>query len=91
MRTALSPETVREIVACIMKDLGRGPAKLADVQETVFLNGSECTARSYRYEGWMAMWLVEDGIVQFYDAQGEMLRTLSVSDRQPSRGRGRAA
>lgn len=81
MRTALSPETVREIVACILKDLGRGPAKLTDVKETVFLNGSECMARSYRYDGWMAMWLVEDGIVQFYDAEGEMLRTLSFLDK----------
>ena len=35
-------------------------------------------ARSYRLRGYMAMWLVEVGIVQFYDAQGNMLETLNL-------------
>ena len=35
-------------------------------------------ARSYRTDGLMAMWLVEVGIVQFYDADGAMVRTINL-------------
>jgi hypothetical protein len=34
--------------------------------------------RSYQVQGYMAMWLLEVGIVQFYDAEGNMLATVNL-------------
>jgi len=48
---------------------------LADVTETVLVDDGKDVARSYVADRLMAMWLVEEGIVQFYDADGNLLRT----------------
>ena len=35
-------------------------------------------ARSYRIADMMAMWMIDIGIVQFYDSEGNMLRRLNL-------------
>ena len=49
-----------------------------DLEETILIDDGKYTARSYRVEGYMAMWLLEVGIVQFYDAEGNMLATVNL-------------
>ena len=51
---------------------------LFDLEETILINGGKYTARSYRVQGYMALWLVSVGIVQFYDAEGNMLATVNL-------------
>jgi hypothetical protein len=48
------------------------------LEETILIDGGKCAARSYRLDGLMAMWLIEVGILQFYDADGAMLRTINL-------------
>ena len=51
-----------------------------EIDETILIDRGRYVARSYRMEGYMAMWLVGVGIVQFYDARGRMLTTVNLFD-----------
>lgn len=80
MTVTLKADIVRQVVARTLQEFGDGMDGISDIKETIFLSEGKCLARSYRHGGWMAMWLVEDGIVQFYDSQGNMLRTVGLND-----------
>jgi len=49
-----------------------------EIDETILIDQGRYVARSYRTKGYMAMWLVDVGIVQFYDALGHMLATVNL-------------
>ena len=78
MRTEPMPHEVRELVVRTFQaldiDIG-GPWTL---DETILLDDGRYSARTYKVCGHMAMWLVEIGILQFYDGAGNMLRTLNL-------------
>jgi hypothetical protein len=50
----------------------------ADLEETILIDDGKHAARSYRVQDYMAMWLLDVGIVQFYDAEGNMLATVNL-------------
>jgi hypothetical protein len=50
----------------------------AEIDETILIDQGRYVARSYRIEGYLAMWLVPVGIVQFYDDHGRMLETINL-------------
>ena len=77
---------VRALVAQILEELGAMVECAADVDETILIDDGHYVARSYRADGYMAMWMVEVGILQFYDAEGEMLRTVNLfEEMEPQR------
>jgi hypothetical protein len=49
-----------------------------DLDEAILLDDGRYSARTYRIDDYMAMWLVDVGIVQFYDSEGNMLRTVNL-------------
>ena len=49
-----------------------------EIDETILIDQGRYVARSYRWQGYLAMWLVAVGIVQFYDARGRMLTTVNL-------------
>jgi hypothetical protein len=51
---------------------------LLRLDETILIDRGRCVARSYRTDGYLAMWLLEVGIVQFYNAEGDMLLTVNL-------------
>lgn len=55
-----------------------GTRATLEIDETVLIDQGRYVARSYRAAGYMAMWLVPVGIVQFYDGGGEMLGTVNL-------------
>jgi len=69
---------VRQIVERTFRLLGLSEERLEELKETILLQEGRYLARSYRAADFMAMWLVEVGIVQFYDTQGRMLRTINL-------------
>ncbi len=69
---------VRELVARIFRELGASSRSLLDIDETILIDNGDYVARTYRLDGMMAMWFVSGGIVQFYDAAGNMLRTINL-------------
>lgn len=74
---ARSEEVARAVVAA-MVELGAELRGAAGLDETILIDSGKYVARSYRAGGFLAMWLIEPGVVQFYDAQGNLVRTLSV-------------
>jgi hypothetical protein len=78
MTMAPEPHDVRRLVIQIFAELGAALPTLFDLEETVLVDDGKYAARSYRVEGYMAMWLLEVGIVQFYDAEGNMLATVNL-------------
>jgi hypothetical protein len=87
MKANLLPDDVRELVRQVFVRLGAEPASLSELEETLMVERGRCAARSYSLGGLMAMWLVDVGLVQFYDADGNMLCTLSLRDQAESRRR----
>jgi len=78
MRVNPQPFEVRQLVAQTFEVFGAGEDSLEDLDETILIEDGKYMARSYRVDGLMAMWLIEVGIVQFYDADGSMLRTINL-------------
>ncbi len=78
MTVAPELHEVRRLVIQFFAELGAALPTLFDLEETILIDDGKYTARSYRVEGYMAMWLLEVGIVQFYDAEGDMLATVNV-------------
>ncbi len=72
------PHEVRRLVLQALEELGAPVPGLADLEETILIDDGTYTARSYRVQDYMAMWLIEVGLVQFYDADGNMLRTINL-------------
>ena len=81
MTIAPQPDQVRQLVARIFGEFGVQVYNVLDLNETLLVQGGRYVARSYKAEGLMAMWLLRAGIVQFYDAQGAMLRTVNLLKR----------
>lgn len=78
MTVAPQPEQVRQLVARVFEEFGVPVRNILSLNETLLIKGGRYVARTYRAEGLMAMWLLRAGVVQFYDAQGVMLRTVNL-------------
>lgn len=85
MKVAPQPHQVRGLVARTFGELGTDVRSLSDLDETILLDDGKYAARSYRFEGMMATWLVPAGILQFYDAAGNMVRTVNLFDESEPR------
>ncbi len=72
------PHDIRRLVIQTFEELGAATPSLFSTEETVIVDDGRYVARSYRADGYMAMWMVEVGIVQFYDAEGNMLATVNL-------------
>ena len=80
MKANLLPDDIRELVRQVFVRLGAEAASLCQLEETLLVDQGRCAARSYALGDLMAMWLKDVGLVQFYDADGNMLGTLSLRD-----------
>ena len=78
MRIDPYPSDIKRIVIRLFSELGAELSALSDLHVTIRIDKGKCVARSYRVDGLMAMWMVEYGILQFYDAAGNMLRTINL-------------
>ena len=78
MTVAPEADNVRKLVVKTFGELGAAESSLFDMEETIVIDDGKYAARSYRIRGYMAMWLVPAGLVQFYDAEGNMLATLNL-------------
>ncbi len=81
MTVSPQPEQVRQMVAEVFGEFGAAVSNSLSLNETLLVKSGQYVARTYRAEGLMAMWLLQAGVVQFYDAQGTMLRTVNLFKR----------
>jgi hypothetical protein len=86
MRLHMNAADVRGLVARHFIELGADADEVADVQENIRIDRGRCVARCYRVAEIFAMWLIDVGVLQFYDADGEMLHTVNLfTERLPHR------
>ncbi len=86
MRLNMHAADVRHIVTRYFLELGAEAVDVADVQENIRIDRGRCVARCYRVAEMFAMWLIDVGVLQFYDADGEMLHTVNLfTELQPQR------
>ena len=78
MRMDPHPYAVRELVAQVFKSYDVEVRSQSDLDETILIDAGRYAARSYKVDGYMAMWLVEIGVLQFYDEEGNMLQTVNL-------------
>jgi hypothetical protein len=78
MRIETRPSDVRRIVLQMFRRLGQSPECPCDVEEKVLIAAGGCAAWTYRIGNLMAMWMVEVGIVQFYDAEGNLVAMVNL-------------
>lgn len=78
MRVTPPAGEIRQIVSQTMQTFGIKRSDLSTLKETVLLDGGHYRARTYRAGKYFAMWLVEIGLLQFYDPSGNMLRTVNL-------------
>jgi hypothetical protein len=78
MRTDPLPHEVRGLVLRTFQDFGLQVFGSRDIDETLLIDEGRCAARTYKADGYMAMWLLSVGIVQFYDDEGVMLLTVNL-------------
>ena len=88
MRVEPRPAEVRRLILAVLRDLGTATSNLFDLEENVVeIDRGLCIGVSlYRVDQFMAMWLADIGLVQFYDCEGNMLRTINLfEERVPQR------
>ncbi|HZZ73903.1 MAG TPA: hypothetical protein VFE24_16745 [Pirellulales bacterium] len=86
MTVTVDPYEVRELVLENFREYGAKPDDLEHLSETLLIQGGRYFGRSYRTEELMAMWMPEVGVLQFYSADGTMLRTVNLfTERSPLR------
>ena len=86
MRLHMHAADVRNLVTRYFLEFGASAVDAADVQENIRIDRGRCVARCYRAAEMFAMWLIDVGVLQFYDADGEMLHTVNLfTELQPQR------
>lgn len=78
MRVESRPNEVLSAVVGMFERCGATPQSLFDLEEKILIDRGKYVARTYRVDGLMAMWFIDIGIVQFYDADGNMLATINL-------------
>jgi hypothetical protein len=78
MTAAPQPEQIRNLVLSTLQGFGANVFSDLQIEETLLVQDGRCLARSYRTCDHFAMWLIELGLVQFYNAQGDMLLVLNL-------------
>lgn len=78
MRVCPDAAEVRTLVEDGFRELGISQMELEEMEERVRIDDGRLCARSYRIADLMAMWLVDIGIIQFYDSEGNMVRRTNL-------------
>ncbi|HEX7379033.1 MAG TPA: hypothetical protein VF278_18065 [Pirellulales bacterium] len=86
MRVLPCAHDVRQVVRQTFADLGIADDLVDDLNEIILIDDGKYRGRTYQTEGYFAMWLIEAGLIQFYDDDGNMLATVNLfSEIEPLR------
>ena len=78
MRVLPCAQEVRQVVRQTFADIGIADDLVDDLNETILIDDGAYRGRSYQTEGYFAMWMIDAGLVQFYDDDGNMLATVNL-------------
>lgn len=86
MTTSPSADEIRKLARTYFRQLGVKSDEVMDMEETARVDRGRVVSHSFLAGELFAMWLVEVGILQFYDAEGEMLLTINLFEKlEPTR------
>ena len=86
MTIAPRANEIRNLVRDTLRQFWADDDDIAALEENILIQEGRYYARSYRINGYMAMWMIDVGILQFYDDQGNMLMTVNLfQEEKPQR------
>ena len=65
------PKSLPEVVAATLREMGLG-ADEAALNRTILIRDGNFVGHKFRFDGGYALWLVEKGVVEVYDDDGNM-------------------
>jgi hypothetical protein len=83
MKVTPHADDIRRLVLENFEAYGALKDDLGQITDTFLVQEGRYYGRSYRTEHLMAMWLIDIGILQFYSADGTMLRTINLLHELP--------
>ena len=73
----MTEHEVKRLVARVFIELGA--KEVFDIKETLFIDGGRCLAIAYHAQDLSAVLCFEDGIIEFHNRNGNLLRALILS------------
>lgn len=80
MNLQISASEVREFVVAAFSRLSRREVEPSGLIELILIREGVYRGRSYRWGNWMANWLIDAHLVQFYNPRGDMVRTIDLRE-----------
>ena len=65
------PESLPEVVAAALREMGLGIDEAA-LNRSILIRDGNFVGHKFRFDGGYALWLVEKGVVEVYDNEGNM-------------------
>ncbi len=78
MYPSISPTTMRQLVLRRFQEYRRQRLAGSDIEERMRIEDGRVVAYSYRADNMFAMWMIDVGLVQFYDQAGNMLQAVDL-------------
>jgi len=75
-------EEVTQLVVRNFVELGA--RTVFSLRDTLFLESGRCVAVAYHADDLNAVWCFEDGTIEFRNAEGNVLRTVSLPEKEKS-------
>ena len=79
MMTTHSPSDVRQLVLVTLTRLRSISTTTTDIEEVLLIRDGTYMGRSYRTGDYMAMWMPSIELIQFYDDQGNLAHSISLT------------
>ena len=73
------PNEIKRVVRTAFSELGLTGSELANLDESLLVQDGRYFGRSYLAGKYMAMWMIDVHLIQFYGPEGEMLRTIDLA------------
>jgi hypothetical protein len=74
-------EMVHSLVTDVLRELGVSDEKLASLDQAILLRDGDYVGRRFDCEMIRVVWVVEEQMLEFYHEDGQLLRTIDLTDR----------
>ncbi len=84
MTIAPHPAEIRHIVFHTLQEVGANVDSPHEIQETILVDSGNLMARTYLADDYQAVWLLDEGVLQFTNADGQLLRRVNLYEEMPA-------
>ena len=83
MTIAPHPAEIRHIVFRTLQEVGAAVDSVDEIHETILVDAGNCIARTYFADNYRAVWLLNEGVLQFTTKDGKLLRIVNLYEEIP--------